>query len=246
MQRAFYNLAQAMLNHQRSLDAIANNISNINTAGYKKDEIVTNTFQEELILVENRRKTSGTFLQTYVDVSKSNMEQGSLEFTESPYDIAIHGNVYFNIQSPSGRVLQTRKGQFELDGEGYLCLSSSGRVMGENGEIFIGNDDFIVDNEGNILDENGNITDKLLLSYIPEDADVEKVGNNLFNYDGGKTVPQGEKFDIIQGAFEKSNVDANKEITHAMEVQRLYEASSSILKYMDTINGRAASEIIKL
>ena len=39
MQRAFYNLTQSMLNHQRSLDAISNNLTNINTAGYKKDEI---------------------------------------------------------------------------------------------------------------------------------------------------------------------------------------------------------------
>ena len=246
MQRAFYNLAQSMINNQRALDAIANNVSNINTAGYKKDEIVTNTFQEELILVENRRKTSGSFVQTYVDVSKANLEQGSLEFTESPYDIAIHGNVYFNIAAPSGRTLQTRKGQFELDDEGYLTLNDSGRVLGQNGEILVGNDDFIVDNEGNILNENGEIIDTLLLSYIPEDADVEKVGDNMFAYDGDMTIPAGEKYDIIQGAFEKSNVDANKEITHAMEVQRLYEASSSILKYMDTINGRAASEIIKL
>lgn len=89
MQRAFYNLTQSMLNHQRSLDAISNNLTNINTAGYKKDEIRMNAFQEELILVSNRRKTSGKFVQTYVDTSKSNLEQSSFEFTESPFDIGI-------------------------------------------------------------------------------------------------------------------------------------------------------------
>ncbi|MBR4305472.1 MAG: flagellar hook-basal body protein [Ruminiclostridium sp.] len=246
MQRAFYNLAQAMINHQRSLDAISNNVSNINTAGYKKDQIVTNTFQEELILVENRRKTSGSFVQTYVDVNVTDLEQGSLEYTESPFDIAIHGNVHFNVQAPGGRVLQTRRGQFELDSEGYLCLNGSGRVLSENGEIFIGNDDFIVDNDGNILNTQGEIIDRLMLSYIPADANVEKVGNSLYAYDGDMTIPEGEKYDIIQGAFEKSNVDANEEMTEAMEIQRLYEASSSILKYMDSLNGRAASEIIKL
>ena len=118
MQRAFYNLTQSMLNHQRSLDAISNNLTNINTAGYKKDEIRMNTFQEELILVSNRRKTSGKFVQTYVDTSKSNLEQSSFEFTESPFDIGIQGNVYFNIQGTNGNVYQTRCGQFELDGEG--------------------------------------------------------------------------------------------------------------------------------
>ena len=173
-------------------------------------------------------------MQTYVDTSKSNLEQSSFEFTESPFDIGIQGNVYFNIQGTNGNVYQTRCGQFELDGEGYLC------------EIYIGNDDFIVDNEGNILNENGEVIEKLRLSYIPENADVTKVGNNLFSYDGAMTIPEGEKYDIIQGCFEKSNVDANKEITSLMETQRLFEASSAVLKYMDTINGRAASEIIKL
>ena len=101
-------------------------------------------------------------------------------------------------------------------------------------------------NEGNILNENGEVIEKLRLSYIPENADVTKVGNDLFSYDGDMTIPAGEKYDIIQGCFEKSNVDANKEITSLMETQRLFEASSAVLKYMDTINGRAASEIIKL
>ena len=86
------------------------------------------------------------------------------------------------------------------------------------GKSVIGNDDFIVDNEGNILNTDGEIIDRLMLSYIPADANVEKVGDNLYAYDGDMTIPEGEKFDIIQGAFEKSNVDANKEITHAMEV----------------------------
>ena len=94
--------------------------------------------------------------------------------------------------------------------------------------------------------ENGEVIERLLLSYIPVDADVEKIGNDLFAYDGDMTIPDGEKYDIIQGCFEKSNVDANKEITALMETQRLFEASSAVLKYMDTINGRAASEIIKL
>ena len=54
MLRGFYNAAQGMLVKQRQLDAIGNNIVNMNTAGYKKDEIVMNTFMDELILVNER------------------------------------------------------------------------------------------------------------------------------------------------------------------------------------------------
>lgn len=244
MLRGFYNVAQGMINKQRELDAISNNVSNINTAGYKKDEIVTNTFMEELILVSGRTKTSGTFLQTYADSSKTNLEQSNFEYTESRFDMAIYGNVYFNIMTPGGNLYQTRNGQFTLDDEGYLSLGAEGRVQGENGDIYLGNDDFVVDVEGNIVNDNGPV-DKLLLTYIPPEADVEKIGNNLFSYEGDEALPEGELYDIIQGAFEKSNVDGNKEITQAMEAQRLYESNSKILKYIDAINS-SAQEIAKL
>lgn len=244
MLRGFYNAGQAMINKERALEAISNNISNIGTAGYKKDEIVTNTFQEELILVNRKKDTSGTFQQTYVDTSVTNLEQSNFEYTESRFDAGIYGNVYFNILTSGGNVYQTRNGQFELDDEGYLCLGKSGRVQGENGDILLGNDDFVINADGSIFNDNG-LVDKLLLTYIPPDADVEKIGDNLFSYAGNETLPEGESYDVIQGCFEKSNVDGNKEMTQAMEVQRLFEANSKILQYLDAVNTKS-SEIAKL
>jgi flagellar basal body rod protein FlgG len=279
MLRGLYNSAQAMLVKQRELNAISNNIANVNTSGYKKSEIVTNTFQEELILVQGRRKTSGSFMQTYVDIDKANLEQSNFDFTGSKFDVGIFGNVYFNVRRPAyvpaagtaasentgnpenpenqaetgetdtrdlyqrtaagggaEETLLTRAGQFELDEEGYLTLNKAGRVQGENGDILIGNDDFTIDADGNIFNAEGQAIDRLRLTYVPPDADVAKVGDNLFRYDGNEQLPDGEKFDVIQGAYEKSNVDVNKEMVQAMEVQRHYEANSSIFKYIDSMN----------
>jgi flagellar basal body rod protein FlgG len=242
MLRGFYNAAQAMFNKQRELDSIGNNLTNVNTAGFRKDEIRTNTFMEELILVRGRRQLSGTFRQTYVQQNKVNLEQSNFEFTENRFDMAIWGNVYFNVRTlaENPEVLQTRNGQFELDGEGYLTLNKAGRVQGQNGDIYIGSDDFVVDSDGTIRNNDG-VIDTLLLTYIPPGADVTKIADNLFRYDGGEELPAGETFDILQGAFEKSNVDVNKEMARAMEVQRLYEANSQILKYLDTLNSRSIS-----
>lgn len=238
MLRGYYNAAQGMIVKQRQLDCIGNNIVNVNTAGYRKDEIITNTFMDELILVNKRRETSGHLLQTYADVSKTNLEQSNFTYTDSNFDVGIYGNVYFNIRTNNGNVYQTRNGQWELDGQGYLVLGKAGRVQGQNGDIYLGTDDFVIKNDGTILIDNEEV-DRLLLTYIPPDADVDKLGDNLMNYTGGELLPDGEFFDIIQGCWEHSNVDGNKEVTQMMEAHRLYEANSRILKELDKINSKA-------
>ena len=238
MLRGFYNAAQGMIVKQRQLDAIGNNIVNVNTSGYRKDEIITNPFMDELILVNERKETSGHFLQTYADVSKTNLEQSNFTYTESNFDVAIYGNVYFNIKDKNGNVYQTRNGQWELDNEGYLILGKSGRVQGRNGDIRLVTDDFEINNDG-VITMNGQVVDTLLLTYIPPDADVDKIGDNLMLYEGNEQLPDGEFFDVIQGAWEHSNVDGNKEITQLMEAHRLYEANSKILKALDQINSKA-------
>ncbi|MDR2559605.1 MAG: flagellar hook basal-body protein [Oscillospiraceae bacterium] len=242
MLRGFYNAAQAMIHQQRELNSISNNVINVNTPGFRTERVVLNTFMEELILVRGRTRLSGTFHQTYVENNRVNLEQSNFDFTGSRFDMAIWGNVYFNIRTTTEipNVYQTRNGQFELDSEGYLTLGRAGRVQGQNGDIYIGHDDFVVDPDGTIRNDDG-VIDVLLLSYIPPDADVRKISDTLFSYDGDGILPPGETFDIIQGGFEKSNVDANLEMARAMEVQRLYEANSAILKYIDTMNSRSVS-----
>lgn len=249
MNRGLYGAAQAMINQQRIFDCISNNVTNINTAGYRKDEIVLNTFQEELYIVGHREKTSGTCYQTYVDQSKTNLEQGAFDFTYSPFDVGIYGNMYFNIRyNKDGGIYQTRNGQWALDNDGYLSLNGVGRVQGLNGDIYIGNDDFIIDEKGVITDENGNVIDTLLLTYIPDGSDVHKEGDSLMLYEGDPVdIPEDELNDlvVIQGAYEKANVDPIKEMTQAMEAHRMYEASSKIFRGFDSMNqkGTTISEL---
>lgn len=240
MNRGFYYAANGMILNQRKLDCIGNNLTNMSTSGYKRDTVITRTFDEQMILVKHREELSGTFSHTYVDTSYTDLEQGSLEYTESPFDVAIHGNVYFNIRGYNGEDMLTRNGQWELDGEGYLCLSTSGRILGENGEIYIGNDDFVIDSDGSIY-QNGQLVDRLKLSYIDPEGNIDKFGANMFTSVEAGDVPEGERYDIIQGAVERSNIDVNYEMTMMMNANRLYEASSAILKLCDSMNQKATS-----
>ena len=82
--------------------------------------------------------------------------------------------------------------------------------------------------------------------YINPEGNIDKFGANLFTSVEATEVPEGERFDIIQGAYERSNIDLNYEMTMMMNANRLYEASSSILKLIDGMNQKAASQIAKL
>ncbi len=245
MNRGFYLAANGMIMNQRKLDCIGNNLTNMSTSGYKADTILTERFDEAMILVKHREELSGAFGMTYVDTSYTNLEQGTFEMTDSPFDVAIQGNVYFNVAAYNGQTMLTRNGQWELDSEGYLCLSNSGRILGENGEIFVGNKDFVIDVDGTVY-QDGQAVDKLLLSYINPEGNIDKFGANLFTSVEATEVPEGERFDIIQGAYERSNIDLNYEMTMMMNANRLYEASSSILQLIDGMNQKAASQICKL
>ncbi len=240
MNRGFYYACNGMIMNSRKIDCVGNNIANQSTAGYKRDTILVNRFKEQLILVQHRRETSGTFAQTYVDTSYTDLEQSNFEYTDSPFDVGIFGNVYFNIRAYNGETMLTRNGQWELDSEGYLALSTSGRVLGERGEIYLGNKDFVIDADGSIY-QDGEFVDRLRLSYIDPESDVTKFGVNMFTEVEAQDPPEGMKYDIIQGAYERSNVDLNYELTMMMNASRLYEASSQIFKLCDSINQVRAS-----
>lgn len=240
MNRGYYYACNGMIMNQRKLDCIGNNLTNMTTAGYKRDTIITNRFNEQMILVKHRQELSGTFAQTYVDTSYSDLGQGTFEFTESPFDVAINGDVYFNIASYTGDTMLTRNGQWELDDEGYLCLSQSGRILGENGEIYLGNKDFSIDADG-IIYQDGEVVDRLRLSYINPDGNIDKFGANMFTSVEATDVPEGTRYEIIQGAFERSNIDVNYEMTMMMNANRIYEASSTLAKLLDSMNQKATS-----
>ena len=104
MYQGFYNLTSGMLTQSRNLNVVSNNMANIQTAGYKKDTMVSSTFQEEMLYRTGRRAKENreelavtskirTASRTYVDY-----EQGSMEPTEGIYDFAIQGRGFFCIQ----------------------------------------------------------------------------------------------------------------------------------------------------
>lgn len=253
MLRGFYLAANGLINQQRTIDTIANNISNAQTAGYKSDVSVKNTFKRELILLNQGRKNkTGTFEYLYTDKTVTQLEQGSFEYSESPLDVAIDGPVYFNIENSEGDTVLTRNGQFCIDEDGYLALKGVGRVLLEDGPLKVDTSDFVISNTGEVTVE-GDYEGRLALTYISESDNVQKQGDNTFTLipdeDGNISdgaIPTEVDYNIIQGAFERSNVDVATEMTRSMTAQRSFESLSQAIQMLDSINEIAVNKLSKL
>lgn len=250
MLRGYYTAANGIINEQRILNVITNNIANAKTAGYKADEAIPTTFAEELLLINSRKSATGTIRYRTIDYTNTNLEQGSFENTGSRLDAALVGNVYFNIEERrTGETLLSRNGQFTINAEGYLTFGTTGYVLDENGErIQLGTADFQMDRFGNITTGDGR-TFALGLSYIAPDTDVEKVDDNLMRpYEEAPigNIPEGESYQVKQGWFERSNVDVAEETIRAMDAQHVFTACSSALKIANSINQIAANDLAKI
>lgn len=250
MLRGYYTAANGIINEQRILNVITNNMANVKTAGYKNETAIPTTFAEELLLINGEHSQTGTIRYRTLEETFTNLEQGSFEDTGSRLDVALIGNIYFNIENrKTGETLLTRNGQFSLDAEGYLALGPSGRILDINGNpIQLGTADFTVSRDGVITTDDGR-TFTLGLTYLEPDTAIERVDDNMFRpYEDFETgnIPAGEKYQVRQGSYERSNVDIAEEMVKAMDSQNVFTACSTALKIINSVNQIAANDLAKI
>lgn len=249
MLSGFYTAASGMLTQQRTLNVLSNNIANVKTPGFKVDRVVTSTFETELLSRQEAgaisRIGSGSPIVVVHDV-EGNEEGSSLEHTGQPFDIAIQGEGYFNIQGDGGTVYLTRNGRFSMDAQGFLVLEGVGKVLGKSGQLQVKTSDFTVSADGSVFDRENRRLDNLLISKPEKDSRLEKYSNGLYVAPSNQGTETVTKPNLLQKAFEQSNIDLNREYTLVMETQRNFQSCSTILKGLDQINQKTVTEIGKL
>lgn len=259
MYQGFYNLTSGMLTQSRNLNVISNNMVNIQTAGYKRDKMVSTTFQEEMLYrtgkryKENPEPMATTSKIRTADRTYVNHEQGSFESTDGIYDFALAGSGYFCIDTARG-IRYTRNGSFSVDEEGFLTLNGMGRVQDTNGQpIQIENEDFTVDGRGVIsvtqdLGEGGNGTEvrQIALRVVDfEDYDqLHKEDYGMFSTN--QAAQEVENPEVIWKSLERSNVDMVEEMTNMMSSQRALQSAAQVLKMYDQIMSKASSDVGRL
>lgn len=250
MQRGFYTAASGILTQQRVLDVLTNNMANLRTPGYRAGRVVTNTFDQELLTrIEGRNSGyigQGSIMRR-VDEVLTKFDPSTLQQTERPYDMALNGVGYFNIQTEDGQQYLTRYGSFDIDEQNQLVLPGQGLVMGENGPIVLTTSDFTVDSDGSIYDARGVLIDRLLLTIPPEGANIERATNGLFyTEDMAANLPVDATTKVAQGWLEQNNINLNQEYSMVMQAQRAFQACSTALQIIDQVDQKAAQQIASL
>ncbi|GAB1477090.1 flagellar basal-body rod protein FlgF [Bacillota bacterium] len=249
MVRGFYSAAAGVLSQQKAIDAIANNITNAATAGYKSQSTAESSFGKHLVArmtpspgTGNSNIGPGAFMtvnsETYVDFT-----QGMMENTGRSVDMAIQGEGFFVISSEKYGDLLTRNGQFELDADGNLMLPGVGKVQNESGgEINLESSSFSVGKDGTIY-VGGKEADKINIASVNENPKLVKIVQGSFFSAEGYEQAEAKNYNVIQGAVEKANVNIAKEMSRIIAGQGNFTSCTEILKIYDKINELAVNRI---
>ena len=227
---------ETMLAHERRMDQIANNLANVDTAGYKKEDI---TFWEMMFTAADHRPRVGKALNIVTD-----QQQGATKQTDNPLDFAINGDGFFKIQTPAG-VRYTRNGNFTLNSQGQLSTFEGNLVLGDGGPITLTDQNVRVGRDGQIT-ANGAPIDRLGLVTFSDLKALEKEGANLFRPKGGAQEQPIETANIQQGSLEGANVNIVAAMTEMIDLQRAYQSQQKAIQTTDDIDQQSTSRVGKL
>ena len=234
MQFELTKLKQAMMAQMDRNDLVANNLANIGTTGFKKDQLFFHTLSDEL------------------DISKSmshatNFEQGPLQETGNPFDLAIFGKGFFKVEMENGNVAFTRDGVFHIDENGTLKNKSNMPVMGDGGWINVlsefGTPSEIKITERGEVFADGQLIDKIIITNFETLNALQKIGGGLFKADE-KALEYGvEEPSIRQGFLEGSNVNPAQEMIELIEIQRSFEGIQRMIRALDDAYKKAVTQV---
>lgn len=256
MLRSMYSGVSGLRNFQTKLDVIGNNISNVNTYGFKKGRV---TFKD---LISQTTAGAGAATDTMGGTNAKQVglgsavasidtitDQSSLQTTNRVLDVAIQGDGYFRVATGNNPELYTRAGNFYLDAAGTLVTSDGATVQGvgdgtinippEATEVSIAQDGTV-----NYVDEAGALTSagQIAIYRFPNAGGLTKNGGNYYTRSANSGEPSGDGIagqggnGIIQSGFlEMSNVDLSEEFTEMIIAQRAFQSNSRIITTSDEI-----------
>lgn len=239
MIRSIYTINRNMNILRKKQENTSGNIANLNTPGYKFQDIVQSTLEsKEMINYAggndiNQRQELGSFtFGNRIDGIYRNFEQGSLYETNNSTDFAIVGNGFFTIRINDNDIGFTRNGNFKVNEENQLVTMEGNRVLGldSNGDltyIYVGNNNT-----------------SFLIADFDDYSNLNNIGETLFTNDELQyNTIEGE---IKEGYLEMSNVKVTDELVKMIQISREFESNQKLLHSADETLNKAVNEIGRL
>jgi flagellar basal-body rod protein FlgF len=224
MVKGIYTAARGLDSRMRSMESVANNLANTNSTGFKRE----GEFQQ---IINELGKTEAKQTRDY--------SNGNFVSTNSPLDLAIKGDGFFEVKTENGIEL-SRNGKFSISDDGYLVTANGDKVLGSKGEINLSsykldeNQNFKITRTGEIRvgDE---IVDTLKISTVEDPQTLQKTGGSNFIDTNQEYTPASEdKFEVMEGYVEESNVNALYEMQKMIEINKNYEAAQKVITTIDS------------
>jgi flagellar basal-body rod protein FlgF len=266
--KGVYSALSGALAQSLKLDTIANNLANVNTPAFKRDQQVFNEYltanekPPEVIQVPRVPSSIESFYdmqggdKSFVDTKGTftDFSQGTLKATGNTLDVAIDGKGFFEVATPSG-VRLTRSGNFTMDGNGQLVTKDGFPVL-KSAEAGADPASRTIrfDSSGPItIADNGDITQgtqtlaKLSLVDVKNPDSLQKTGNMLYGFKANMApeMTNLESPNLRQGFVEGSNVNIVHEMTEMIQTNRIFESTQKAIGAYDSMADKLVNVVGK-
>lgn len=244
MIRSYYTATSGVLTESKNLSVLSNNISNVNTSGFKREVPLNSAFEQmrlnRIAAIDSGEIGEGAFLNV-AQASYTDHTPGSFEETGSTLDFAIQGDGYFGVLLEDGTTLLTRSGECYLDDQGFLNHARGGFLLDDSGTpIYVGTDNFEVGSLGEVS-VNGEYIAKVGVFTTADQNALMKIDDGFFAEPDDMAT--AENYVVKWKCAERSNVDMSKEMSQAMVSNRHFQACSQIMKMLDELTRKTVNEL---
>jgi len=261
MVKGLYTAFTGMVNEQKRLDVLSNNLANADTNGYKKEGATSQTFADELAIrikdtsYFGMKKNLGVMsMGVHIGETYTDYSQGNYKVTDNQTDFAINGDGFFAIsytdKAGNTSVKYTRDGAFIVNTQGYLVTKDGDFVLNQNGAMTTDpnariqvnpNLPIVVTPDGGIY-QNDQLVGNIGLVNFEDYNYIAKFGENMYDIVDGATLIASEAT-IDQGCLEASNVNVVSEMVNMITISRAYEAGQKVINSVDNTLDKAVNQV---
>jgi flagellar basal-body rod protein FlgF len=238
-----YTAATGLRAHMAAQAAIANNMANASTTGFRADRVVF-----DRIMLSDGTTAISARQPTSEEIRDADRSPGSVQQTGRPLDVAVEGrDAWLTVQAADGSEAYSRRGDLSVSASGTLQTGDGFLVMGQSGPITLPPyQSLTIAADGSIsivpqgdADGTPQVIDRLKLASS-KGSDTVKGLDNLMRVRGGGVLPDDLEAKVTSGALEGSNVNMTQALVDMIENQRSYEVQANLLKEARTMDESSA------